>query len=80
MTRRIPTRRPDRCATSGPPKLRAVETYWYLRLVEGTPHIADLYRDLFQSTTDRLAALGLDAPALKDIAATRWRSPAAWTP
>jgi len=25
-----------------PPQLRALETYWYLRVVENTPHIADL--------------------------------------
>ena len=25
------------------PQLRALETYWYLRLVEKTPHIFDLY-------------------------------------
>ena len=27
-------------------QLRALETYWYLRLVEGTPHIFDLYQNL----------------------------------
>ncbi|MEX1104257.1 MAG: restriction endonuclease subunit R, partial [Dehalococcoidia bacterium] len=48
-------------------QLRALETYWYIRLVEGTPHIADLYRTLFPSTRERLTALGLDAPELKDI-------------
>jgi hypothetical protein len=30
-----------------PPQLRALETYWYLRLVERTPHIFDLYQTLF---------------------------------
>jgi len=25
-------------------QLRALETYWYLRFVEGTPHIFDLYQ------------------------------------
>lgn len=25
--------------TLRPPQIRALETYWYLRLVEGTPHI-----------------------------------------
>ena len=29
------------------PQLRALETYWYLRLVEKTPHIFDLYIRLF---------------------------------
>ncbi|CAN5528242.1 hypothetical protein BH20CHL6_BH20CHL6_15580 [soil metagenome] len=50
------------------PQLRALEAYWYLRLVEGTPHITDLYRRLFSSNAERLAALGLDAPVLKDLA------------
>lgn len=50
------------------PQLRALEAYWYLRLVESTPHITDFYRRLFSSTAERLAALGLDTPALKDLA------------
>lgn len=29
------------------PQIRALETYWYLRLVEGTPHVADLYERCF---------------------------------
>lgn len=49
-------------------QLRALETYWYLRLVEGTPHVAELYRRLFPTVSDRLTALGLDAPELKDLA------------
>ncbi len=49
-------------------QLRALETYWYLRLVAHTPRIEALYRDLFPDTSDRLAALGLGAPVLKDIA------------
>jgi hypothetical protein len=39
-------------------QLRALEVYWYLRLVVGTPKIPALYRDLFPGT-DRLDALGL---------------------
>jgi hypothetical protein len=50
-----------------PPQFRALETYWYLRLVKGTPHVTALYRDLFDATSDRLAALGLDAPALTRV-------------
>jgi type III restriction enzyme len=42
-----------------PPQQRALETYWYLRLVEGTPHITELYRRLFSRQSDLLAALGL---------------------
>ncbi len=42
-----------------PPQHRALETYWYLRLIEGTPHITDLYQRLFSRQSDFLAALGL---------------------
>ncbi len=35
-----------------PPQQRALETYWYLRLIEGTPHIVDLYRRLGRSGSD----------------------------
>jgi type III restriction enzyme len=41
------------------PQLRALETYWYLRLVENTPHVAELYRRMFPEPADRLEALGL---------------------
>jgi hypothetical protein len=41
------------------PQLRTLETYWYLRLIEGTPRIPDLYARSFPKTTERLAALGL---------------------
>lgn len=42
-----------------PPQLRALETYWYLRLIERTPHILDLYKRLFTGQTALLEALGL---------------------
>ena len=29
-------------------QFEALETYWYLRLVEDTPHIFDLYKKYFQ--------------------------------
>jgi type III restriction enzyme len=48
-------------------QLRALESYWYLRLVEGTPHIKDLYRRMFPSPKARREALGLTAEALRDI-------------
>jgi hypothetical protein len=32
-------------------QLRALETYWYLRVVERTPPIPDLYRRLFETTS-----------------------------
>ncbi len=46
------------------PQLRALETYWYLRLIEKTPHVFDLYQRLFPSPPDLMAALGLTSPAL----------------
>lgn len=49
-------------------QLRALETYWYLRLVEGTPRIPDLDQTLFPTTSDRLAALGLAMDVFKNIA------------
>jgi type III restriction enzyme len=42
------------------PQLRALETYWYLRLVENNQHIFDLYTRFYKKTTERLAALGMD--------------------
>lgn len=50
------------------PQIQALETYWYLRLVEDTPHIFDLYNRLFPKMTERLAALGMDHQDLRDIA------------
>ncbi|MBI2762949.1 MAG: DEAD/DEAH box helicase family protein [Chloroflexi bacterium] len=49
-------------------QLRAFETYWYLRVVERTPPIPDLYRRLFPTTSERLAALGLNTTALTTLA------------
>jgi len=41
------------------PQFEALETYWYLRLVEGTPHIFELYRKLYANNSDLLRALGI---------------------
>lgn len=49
-------------------QIRAIETYWYLRLIEGTPQIIDLYKRLFPKTSDRLEALGLVHSDLRDLA------------
>lgn len=49
------------------PQLRALETYWYVRLVEGTPHIFELYRRLFPKQSELLSTLGLDHTAVKDF-------------
>lgn len=49
-------------------QLRALETYWYLRLVERTPRIADLYERMFDRTAERMTALALDRPELTALA------------
>ena len=49
------------------PQLRALETYWYLRLVEDTAHIFDLYTRFYKKTTERMAALGMDHPDLHEL-------------
>lgn len=50
------------------PQIRALETYWYLRLIEKTPHIMDLYKTLYPKQTDFLSAMGLTHSDLKDYA------------
>ncbi len=50
------------------PQLRALETYWYLRLIEKTPHIFDLYKRLFppeDTIAGLLEALGIPDAAFK---------------
>lgn len=54
------THRPDVPAFRlRPPQLRALETYWYLRLVEETPHIFNLYQSLFPKKKELLEAFGI---------------------
>jgi type III restriction enzyme len=53
------------------PQIRALETYWYLRLVEKTPHIFELYTRLFEKTTERLDALGMMHPDMRELALDR---------
>lgn len=48
-------------------QLIALETYWYLRLVELTPHVKDLYQRMFASAKGRREALGLTAEVLRGI-------------
>lgn len=43
-------------------QFRALETYWYLRLVLETPRIPDLYAKLFLIKKDRREAMGLTHP------------------
>ena len=47
-------------------QLRALETYWYLRLVEGTPHIFDLYQRYYPQSLELLKALGMDTEEIKN--------------
>jgi hypothetical protein len=50
------------------PQLRALETYWYLRLIEKTPHVFDLYKKILspeENVDDLLDALGIPGEAFK---------------
>jgi type III restriction enzyme len=49
-------------------QIQALETYWYLRLIEKTPHILDLYARLYSKKSERLAALGMEHPDLRELA------------
>ena len=40
-------------------QLEALETYWYLRLVEGTPHIFDLYCKIYNDPVELFKALNI---------------------
>jgi type III restriction enzyme len=51
------------------PQLRALETYWYLRLVERTPHVKDLYQRMFSSAKARREALGLTSAEMTEMIA-----------
>lgn len=44
-------------------QIEALETYWYLRLVENTPQIFELYNRLYDEKKDLLSALGITLPA-----------------
>lgn len=48
------------------PQLRALEVYWYLRLVKHTPHIFNLYRDVYHKRAELLGVLGLDKDEIRD--------------
>ncbi len=43
-------------------QFRALETYWYLRLVLNTPKVPELYATLFPDPEQRCQAMGLTAP------------------
>lgn len=50
------------------PQLRALETYWYVRLVMASPKILDLYSNLFPKRSEMMAALGLNHEDLQRYA------------
>lgn len=50
-------------------QFRALETYWYLRLVLNTPRIPELYETLFPKKSERRAAMGLHSKALTELIA-----------
>src|SRR5665647_1985727 len=45
-------------------QFRALETYWYLRLVLNTPKIPELYETLFPKPKERREAMGLTHPEI----------------
>lgn len=47
-------------------QFRALEVYWYLRLVEGTPKIPELYERLFPKKAERREALGISSKAFEE--------------
>ncbi len=60
------------------PQVQALETYWYLRLKQDTPHVFDLYKRVF-SPTENLAGL-LEALGIPDAAfkAVNFQPEALW--
>lgn len=50
-------------------QFRALETYWYLRLVLNTPRIPDLYAELFPKPKDRREAMGLTSSEIVGLIA-----------
>ncbi len=50
-------------------QFRALETYWYLRLVLNTPRIPELYATLFPKPKDRREAIGLTSRDIVDMIA-----------
>ncbi len=56
-----------------PPQLRALETYWYLRIVLGSPHIRDLYTALFPDEQSWATALAIPAKAWQAVGKNRER-------
>lgn len=52
------------------PQFQALETYWYLRLIEGTPRIFDLYKRIYppdENVAGLLESLGIPDAAFKAV-------------
>lgn len=49
------------------PQFRALEVYWYLRLIQKTPHVFDLCQNLFSKQTELLTAFGLNHEAIRSF-------------
>ena len=49
-----------------PPQFRALEVYWYLRLVAKTPHILDLYKKSYPKKAEIIRALGIPQKAFEE--------------
>ena len=50
------------------PQLRALETYWYLRLIEKTPHVFEIYQKAFNSNKRELReVLGVSRDAYDEV-------------
>lgn len=56
-----------------PPQLRALETYWYLRLALGSPQVRDLYTALFPDEQAWATALAIPAKAWQAVGKNRER-------
>lgn len=50
------------------PQIDALEIYWYLRTIESTPRVFELYQRLFPKSSELLDALGLGDSRLREIA------------
>jgi hypothetical protein len=48
-------------------QLRALQTYWYLRVVERSPHVFDLYKRFFGKPRELRESLGLHAEVIRDF-------------
>lgn len=48
-------------------QIEALTTYWYLRLVKGTPSMLDLYKSVYPAKSELRKALGLTSDAIRDV-------------